>query len=244
VEAGLRSGDMRMPEEINRLVTDSISDWFFCTEPSGVDNLLREGKSKDVVFHVGHVMVDNLLYQRDQLDGRQVGHGERGAQEAVRSTAWSRCTARPTWTTRPPRGIAGVARHRRRAAADLPGASAHPRQPRKVRPDLGPNVLLTKPQSYMEFLNLWKDAALILTDSGGLQEETTALGALPHAAREHRAPVTIDEGSNVLVGTDPARIREEAAKVLAGQGSRAAARRCGTARPLSASLPSSMCCSA
>ena len=69
VEAGLRSGDMRMPEEINRLVTDSISDWFFCTEPAGVDNLLREGKNPAAVFHVGHVMVDNLLYQRDQLDG-------------------------------------------------------------------------------------------------------------------------------------------------------------------------------
>src|SRR5487761_795351 len=64
VEAGLRSGDRTMPEEINRLVTDSISDWFFCTEPAGVENLLKEGKAAGAIFHVGHVMVDNLLYQR------------------------------------------------------------------------------------------------------------------------------------------------------------------------------------
>jgi N-acetylglucosaminyldiphosphoundecaprenol N-acetyl-beta-D-mannosaminyltransferase len=85
--------------------------------------------------------------------------------------------------------------------------------------DLGPNVVLTKPQSYMEFLNLWKDASLMLTDSGGLQEETTALGVPCITLRENtERPVTVDEGSNVLVGTDPARILEEAAKVLAGQG--------------------------
>jgi UDP-N-acetylglucosamine 2-epimerase (non-hydrolysing) len=107
VEAGLRSGDMRMPEEINRLVTDSISDWFFCTEPSGVDNLLREGKSKDVVFHVGHVMVDNLLYQRDQLDGSDKSGMETEAlKQQFPRTAWSRCTVRPTWTTRQTLGIA------------------------------------------------------------------------------------------------------------------------------------------
>ena len=68
VEAGLRSGDMTMPEEINRLVTDSISDWYFVTEPSGLAHLLREGKDPDVIFDVGHVMVDNVLYQASKLD--------------------------------------------------------------------------------------------------------------------------------------------------------------------------------
>ncbi|TXG93682.1 MAG: UDP-N-acetylglucosamine 2-epimerase (non-hydrolyzing), partial [Zoogloea sp.] len=82
-----------------------------------------------------------------------------------------------------------------------------------------PRITLVGPQPYMAFLHVWKDAALVLSDSGGLQEETTALGVPCLTLRENtERPVTIDEGSNVLVGTDPARILEEAAKVLAGQG--------------------------
>jgi UDP-N-acetylglucosamine 2-epimerase (non-hydrolysing) len=85
--------------------------------------------------------------------------------------------------------------------------------------DLGPNITLVGPQAYMAFLNLWKDAAVVLTDSGGLQEETTALGVPCITIRENtERPVTIDEGSNVLVGTDPARIVLEVRKVLRGEG--------------------------
>ncbi|MCH2221430.1 MAG: UDP-N-acetyl glucosamine 2-epimerase, partial [Dechloromonas sp.] len=85
--------------------------------------------------------------------------------------------------------------------------------------DLGPNVALVGPQGYMPFLNLWKDATVVLTDSGGLQEETTALGVPCITIRENtERPVTVDEGSNVLVGTDPARIVSEARKVLRGDG--------------------------
>ncbi|HEU4777647.1 MAG TPA: UDP-N-acetylglucosamine 2-epimerase, partial [Telluria sp.] len=85
--------------------------------------------------------------------------------------------------------------------------------------DLGPNITLVGPQAYMAFLNLWKDATVILTDSGGLQEETTALGVPCITIRENtERPVTVDEGSNVLVGTDPARIVLEARKVLRGEG--------------------------
>ena len=222
VEAGLRSGDMRMPEEINRLVTDSISDWFFCTEPSGVDNLLREGKSRDMVFHVGHVMVDNLLCQRDQLDVAD--------KSGMESEALKKKFARYGVVTlhRPSNvddevTLHGIASALREISAKLPLIfPVHPRTRgnlEKFGLDLGPNVLLTKPLSYMEFLNLWKDAALIMTDSGGLQEETTALGIPCLTLRENtERPVTADEGSNVLVGPNPARILEEAAKVLAGQG--------------------------
>jgi UDP-N-acetylglucosamine 2-epimerase (non-hydrolysing) len=117
------------------------------------------------------------------------------------------------------RGIAGALKE---IAADLPlifpGASAHPRQPRKVRPRPRPNMVLVGPQSYMAFLNLWKDAALVLTDSGGLQEETTALGVPCLTMRENtERPVTVDEGSNVLAGTDPP-ASSKPRKVLAGQG--------------------------
>ena len=222
VEAGLRSGDMRMPEEINRLVTDSISDWFFCTEPSGVDNLLREGKSRDVVFHVGHVMVDNLLYQRDQLDVADKAGMESEALKKKFARYGVVTLHRPS-NVDDEATLHGIASALREISSKLPLIfPVHPRTRgnlEKFGLDLGPNVLLTKPLSYMEFLNLWKDAALIMTDSGGLQEETTALGIPCLTLRENtERPVTADEGSNVLVGPNPARILEEAAKVLAGQG--------------------------
>ena len=85
--------------------------------------------------------------------------------------------------------------------------------------DLGPEVVLTAPLSYMEFLNLWKDAVVALTDSGGLQEETTALGGPCITVRENtERPITVDEGTNEVVGTDPARIKQAAARVLRGEG--------------------------
>ncbi|HNC81357.1 MAG TPA: UDP-N-acetylglucosamine 2-epimerase (non-hydrolyzing), partial [Rhodocyclaceae bacterium] len=177
VEAGLRSGDMRMPEEINRLVTDSISDWFFCTEPAGVDNLLKEGKQPEALFHVGHVMVDNLLYQRDQLDASDKSGMESEALKR-RYPKYGVVTLHRPSNVDDETHLRGIAGALRQIAADLPLIfPVHPRTRgnlEKFGLDLGPNVVLTKPQSYMEFLNLWKDAALIMTDSGGLQEETTA----------------------------------------------------------------------
>ena len=213
---------MRMPEEINRLVTDSISDWFFCTEPAGVENLLREGKKPDAVFHVGHVMVDNLLYQRDQLDASDKSGLETEALKQQFSRYGVVTLHRPS-NVDDEQNLHGIAGALRDIAAELPLIfPVHPRTRgnlEKFGLDLGPNVHLIKPQGYMSFLNLWKDAALIMTDSGGLQEETTALGIPCLTLRENtERPVTADEGSNVLVGPNPARILEEVAKVLAGQG--------------------------
>ena len=108
-------------------------------------------------------------------------------------------------------------------AAELPLIfPVHPRTHgnlEKFGIDLGPNITLVGPQPYMAFLNLWKDAAVVLTDSGGVQEETTALGVPCITIREHtERPVTVEEGSNVLAGTDPARIVAEARKLLRGEG--------------------------
>jgi UDP-N-acetylglucosamine 2-epimerase (non-hydrolysing) len=108
-------------------------------------------------------------------------------------------------------------------AADLPLIfPVHPRTRANLEKfgiDLGPNITLAGPQAYMAFLNLWKDAAVVLTDSGGLQEETTALGVPCVTIRENtERPVTVDEGSNVLAGTDPAVIVAEARKILRGEG--------------------------
>jgi UDP-N-acetylglucosamine 2-epimerase (non-hydrolysing) len=222
VEAGLRSGDMAMPEEINRLVTDSISDWFFVTEPSGVMHLHREGKPADAIFHVGHVMVDNVLYQAAKL-----GAGDGEVHEA---TPFKRAHPRYGVVTlhRPSNvdhadTIARIGSALREIATDLPLIfPVHPRTRanlQKFGVDLGPRVTLVGPQAYMAFLDLWKDAVVVLTDSGGLQEETTALGIPCITIRDNtERPVTVDEGTNVLVGTDPARILEETRKVLRGEG--------------------------
>ncbi len=221
VEAGLRSGDMRMPEEINRLVTDSICDWFFVTEPSGVDHLRREGKPDSAIHHVGHVMVDNVLYQADKL-ARSTAEFETGGFKRQHPRYGVITLHRPSnvddaaTMTR----IAGALKD---IAADLPLIfPVHPRTRGnldKFGIDLGPNITLVGPQAYMPFLDLWKEAAVVLTDSGGLQEETTALGVPCLTIRENtERPITVDEGTNLLVGTDPARIVTEARKILRGEG--------------------------
>jgi UDP-N-acetylglucosamine 2-epimerase (non-hydrolysing) len=226
VEAGLRSGDMTMPEEINRLVTDSISDWFFVTEPAALEHLRREGKPDSAVHYVGHVMVDNVLYQADKLAHADTSGFETSSFKQARADAGQRYGVvtlhRPsnvddadTFTR-----IAGALKE---IAAELPLIfPVHPRTRANIEKfgiDLGPNITLAGPQAYMAFLNLWKDAAVVLTDSGGLQEETTALGVPCVTIRENtERPVTVDEGSNVLAGTDPAAIVLEARKILRGEG--------------------------
>jgi UDP-N-acetylglucosamine 2-epimerase (non-hydrolysing) len=224
VEAGLRSGDMSMPEEINRLVTDSIADWFFVTEPSGVAHLKREGKADSAIHFVGHVMVDNALYQADKLTRTDTSGFETSAFKATNTANGGRYGV---ITLHRPSNVdnAGVMTRigsaLREIATELPLIfPVHPRTRNnleKIGIDLGPHITLVGPQAYMAFLNLWKDAAVVLTDSGGLQEETTALGVPCITIRENtERPVTVDEGTNVLVGTDPVRIVAEARKVLRG----------------------------
>jgi UDP-N-acetylglucosamine 2-epimerase (non-hydrolysing) len=221
VEAGLRSGDMAMPEEINRLVTDSISDWFFVTEPSGVEHLRREGKAESAIHYVGHVMVDNVLYQADKLAA---------APASFETTAYKQAHPRYGVVTlhRPSNVDEAVMMQHiggalKEIAAELPLIfPVHPRTRgnlEKFGVDLGPNITLVGPQAYMAFLDLWKDAVVVLTDSGGLQEETTALGVPCITIRENtERPVTVDEGTNVLAGTDAANIVAEARKILQGKG--------------------------
>jgi UDP-N-acetylglucosamine 2-epimerase (non-hydrolysing) len=226
VEAGLRSGDMTMPEEINRLVTDSISDWFFVTEPAALEHLRREGKPDSAVHYVGHVMVDNVLYQADKLAHTDTSGFETSAFKQARQDAGQRygvVTMHRPSNVDDAETFTRIAGALKEIAFDLPLIfPVHPRTRANIEKfgiDLGPNITLAGPQAYMAFLNLWKDAAVVLTDSGGLQEETTALGVPCVTIRENtERPVTVDEGSNVLAGTDPAAIMREARKVLRGEG--------------------------
>jgi len=222
VEAGLRSGDRGMPEEINRLVTDSISDWFFCTEPAGVANLLAEGKPASAIFYVGHVMVDNLLYQRDRLDHANTTSFQSIAIKNDYSRYGVVTLHRPSNVDNG-EVLSAIFTALNAIAADLPLVfPVHPRTRTNLEQfsiAVSKNIRLTGPLSFMDFLNLWKDAILVLTDSGGLQEETTALGIACLTLRDStERPITIDEGTNILVGTNPRMIIEEARHVLAGKG--------------------------
>ena len=169
-------------------------------------------------------MVDNLLYQRDQLDASDKSGMESEALKR-RYPKYGVVTLHRPSNVDDETHLRGIAGALRQIAADLPLIfPVHPRTRgnlEKFGLDLGPNVVLTKPQSYMEFLNLWKDAALIMTDSGGLQEETTALGIPCLTLRENtERPVTVDEGSNVLAGTDPEVIIGHALQTLQTGGKR------------------------
>ncbi len=224
VEAGLRSGDMGMPEEINRLVTDAITDWFFVTEPSALAHLRNEGKDMSRVFDVGHVMVDNVLYQADKLKTMDTSGLETDAYKR-RHALYGVVTLHRPSNVDSAKSLENVARVLRDVSKDLPLVfPVHPRTRSNIAKygiDLGPAVVLIGPQPYMSFLHLWKDAVVVITDSGGLQEETTALGVPCVTVRDNtERPVTVDEGSNVLAGTNPDNVIAAARQVLAGNGKR------------------------
>ncbi|MFT3804586.1 MAG: UDP-N-acetylglucosamine 2-epimerase (non-hydrolyzing) [Burkholderiaceae bacterium] len=210
VEAGLRSGDMTMPEEINRLVTDSISDLFFATEESACSNLAREGKPPERVHFVGHVMVDNLFYQVKILDKTDVSVFP---TEPLKRELLNSAGRYGVVTLHRPANVdvvdtfSGILGALAELAEELPLIwPVHPRTRKRMTEGGFPvpkGLILTDPLPYMEFLNLWRDAAIVLTDSGGLQEETTALGVRCVTIRDTtERPVTIDQGTNVLAGLD------------------------------------------
>jgi UDP-N-acetylglucosamine 2-epimerase (non-hydrolysing) len=221
IEAGLRSFDRTMPEEINRVLTDALSDFLFVTEPSGVENLRREGRPAGNIYLAGNVMIDAL---------------QRFLPKAKRSTVMPAFANLPGVKSR--YGL--VTLHRPRTvdnpstlrelwagleviAQKLPLIfPVHPRT-RSRMDQYGSmdsrHVQIVPPMSYLQFLRLQSEAALVITDSGGVQEETTALGIPCLTVRENtERPITVSEGTNTLVGLDAKRLVEEARKVLRGTG--------------------------
>lgn len=222
VEAGLRSGDMAMPEEINRLVTDAITDDFFVTEKSGLDHLLAEGKPRDRIHFVGHVMIDNLFHQVEKI-GRMDPASLATAALKQRFPDYGVVTLHRPSNVDDPATFSGIMGALAEVAKDLPLIfPVHPRTRgnlQKFGIEIPDSIVLQEPQPYMDFLNLFKDARLVMTDSGGLQEETTALGVPCLTLRENtERPVTVTEGTNIVVGVDPTRIVAEARAILSGQG--------------------------
>ncbi len=207
IEAGLRSFDLTMPEEINRMVTDAISDWFFVTEASGRDNLLREGKPEEVVRVVGHVMIDNLLHQVEKLKNCDADDFAVAALKNEHPDYYFMTMHRPA-NVDDPEVLGGIVACLNRIAEDYPiFFPVHPRTAKmleKFAIDLSPRIHRLAPLGFRESLFLWRDAKAVLTDSGGLQEETTALGVPCLTLRENtERPVTIDLGTNILAGNRP-----------------------------------------
>lgn len=212
VEAGLRSGDRTMPEEINRLLTDALSDLLFCTEQAGVDNLAREGIGEAKVFLVGNVMVDTLLTHRERASTSRVLErmGLTPRHYAVLTVH------RPSNVDDHPT-LVGLLDAIEEIQRELPVVTPlHPRLrsaligtglDRRLASMSG--VRVTEPLGYLDFVKLMSDAEVVLTDSGGVQEETTILGVPCLTLRDNtERPVTLDAGTNRLVGVTPARVVE------------------------------------
>ena len=206
IEAGLRSFDRTMPEETNRIVADAVSDLLFIHSPEARDNLLREGRPESSIHDVGNTMIDTLVAMRERLEATDApaAHGlEPGSYLVV-------TLHRPALVDGPL--LAEAVEQLRAVAAELPVLfPAHPRT-RAAMEALGlepgdPRLRITEPLGYLEFLGLVAAAAGVLTDSGGIQEETTFLGIPCFTLRDNtERPITCELGTNTLLGLDPVRI--------------------------------------
>lgn len=232
VEAGLRSFDRSMPEEINRVLTDQISDLLFTTEQSGRDNLLREGIDAARIHFVGNVMIDTLLGNLDRAvpTSRIVRSADRPAFPAEKNEYALMTLHRPA-NVDDPAVLRTLLEAILTVSRQLPVIfPMHPRT-KSMIDKFGfnellnvPQVLLLPPMGYLEMLGLMKDARVVLTDSGGIQEETTALGVPCITLRNNtERPITVHEGTNTIAGTDPKTILQVFDDVMrsGGKASRA-----------------------
>jgi UDP-N-acetylglucosamine 2-epimerase (non-hydrolysing) len=226
VEAGLRSFDRTMPEEINRLVTDAISDYLFVTEESGRQNLLREGIDESKIFFVGNVMIDSLQESR-RLWERSNIHDRLGLMKGTYGVV---TLHRPS-NVDDPATLRGVIGALTQVSSELPLIfPVHPRTRKHLETMNGTapafryengripvrGVSCLDPLGYVDFMALVSNARLVLTDSGGLQEEATVLGLPCLTLRENtERPVTVTHGTNRVIGVSPPRIIEEAFAILA-----------------------------
>ncbi len=218
VEAGLRSFDRSMPEEINRLLTDQISDLLFTPSPDGDRNLLREGIAPERIHLVGNVMIDSL--QQHLPAARRMGAP---AKLGLAPKGYALSTLHRPSNVDDPVRLRQIVGALAEIAAEVPVVlPVHPRTRKRLAEFsivVPKSLLLTDPFGYLDFLGLTDAAAMVLTDSGGIQEETTALGVPCLTLRENtERPVTVEVGSNSLIGLSPQRIVEEARRVLRGDG--------------------------
>ncbi len=216
VEAGLRSNDRSMPEEINRILTDAISTWLFVSEPSGLANLRAENVASERIHFVGNVMIDTLIACQPRIAKSRILE-----TVGVMPGGYAVLTMhRPANVDRPD-VFAGLMGAITRLQNDIPFVfPVHPRTRKAIDEFVGaplPNLIFTEPLGYLDFMKLLGDARFVLTDSGGVQEETTYLGVPCLTMRENtERPVTVTQGTNRLVGLDPEMIIAEGLVALEG----------------------------
>lgn len=222
LEAGLRSWDRTMPEEINRVLTDSISDILLTPSADADENLAREGVDPGRVFRVGNAMIDSLLEHRDRALGLNVP-----ASRGLEPGNYAVLTLHRPSNVDDEQVFRGLLGAFEQIGARIPILfPIHPRTRKQARVfgltdriESAPGLRLVDPLGYLEFLALQAEAAMVLTDSGGIQEETTALGVPCLTLRPNtERPITVAEGTNTVVGVDPERIVTAAFEILDGGG--------------------------
>lgn len=220
IEAGLRSFDRTMPEEINRVVTDSLSDYLFVSEESGLKNLRHEGVPSDRVHFVGNVMIDSLIWA-----GKHVGKSKVLDDLNLTEKEYGVVTLHRPSNVDSDASLSEICDILQLVSENIKLVyPLHPRTKIMLKKHgllstltVLKNLQLTDPLSYLDFVKLMKESRLVLTDSGGIQEETTALGVPCLTIRENtERPVTVTQGTNTLVGKDKKKIDRCVANILKG----------------------------
>lgn len=220
VEAGLRSFDRGMPEEINRILTDSICDLLLVSEPEGVQNLLNEGHDRSQVHLVGNVMIDTLLQQVERAREQEIL-----SAVCVEPKQYGVVTLHRPSNVDDPNVLESLLDVLLKISSQLPLVfPIHPRTLGRMddfglrqRLEENPAVTVLGPQGYLDFLCMTSQAAVVVTDSGGLQEESTALGVPCLTLRENtERPITCSQGTSTLIGNDAAKLDYHLGEVISG----------------------------
>lgn len=229
VEAGLRSFDRTMPEEINRLITDQVSKILFTPSKDANENLLREGVANGNIYLVGNVMIDTLV----RLMPQAVKMWDRLSEDfSIRKRGYGLVTLHRPSNVDEPEALFKIMGTLEQISQEVTLVfPIHPRTRQHLNRSMfkiqNSKLILTEPLSYLEFLCLQKNAFFVITDSGGIQEETTFLGVPCLTVRENtERPITIEVGTNILVGQDMDRLKQEVENILNGHGKK------GTVPPL------------